>query len=79
MKHILSLGAPMIYYNYIPKLLSDLGGIRYMRSANNADERFCASLKSGLGRPYTFLKDINNIALLWTVYAYDILHVKIFC
>jgi len=65
-KPIISLGAPMIYYNYIPQLLSDLSGIQYtrMRSSNNAYEHLWASLKSGRGLPYTFLKDINNITLL---------------
>ena len=63
-KPILSLGAPMIYYKYIPKLFSDLSRFRYMRSSNNAYEHLWASLKSGRARPYTFLKDINNITLL---------------
>jgi len=63
-KPILSLRAPMIYYKYIPQLLSDLSGIWYIRSSNNAYEHLWASLKSGRGRPYTFLKDINNITLL---------------
>ena len=35
-----------------------------MRSSINADEHLWASVKSGRGRSYTFLKDINNITLV---------------
>jgi hypothetical protein len=39
---------------YFPHLLSDLGEIRYKRSAHGAVERFCVSSKSPQGRPWFY-------------------------